>query len=97
MPNENECDDPSEADYDDTPTADKLNGPAIEPPWRCCPDPSVRGGRCYNCGTWIDDLCTVTPTEPPPGSWASVARIMAKDDDSGFDWDAWKDDCKNRD
>lgn len=21
----------------------------------CCRDPKVRGGRCVNCGTWIDD------------------------------------------
>ena len=35
--------------------------------------------------------------EPPPGSWAAVARMMAQDDDSGFDWDAWKDEMKERD
>ena len=34
---------------------------------------------------------------PPPGSWASVARMMAQGDDSGFDWDAWKDEMKERD
>ena len=33
-------------------------------------------------------------TLPPPGSWADVARLMAMDDDSGFDWDAWKDEMK---
>lgn len=32
---------------------------------------------------------------PPPGSWADVARIMAENDDSGFDWDAWKDQMKD--
>lgn len=32
---------------------------------------------------------------PPPGSWADVARIMAQGDDSGFDWDAWKDQMKD--
>src|SRR5271166_4590411 len=32
--------------------------------------------------------------EPPVGSWASVARMMAAGDDSGFDWDAWKDQMK---
>lgn len=34
---------------------------------------------------------------PPPGSWAAVARMMAAGDDSGFDWDAWKDEMKERD
>lgn len=38
--------------------------PSLEPPKkedrgvaiiRCCNDPQVRGGRCENCGTWIDD------------------------------------------
>lgn len=37
------------------------------------------------------------PREPPLGSWASIARIMAEGDDSGFDWDAWKDEMKERD
>lgn len=23
---------------------------------RCCPEPRVRGGRCINCGAWVDDL-----------------------------------------
>lgn len=23
--------------------------------WRCCADPEVRGGKCDNCGTWIQD------------------------------------------
>ncbi len=38
-----------------------------------------------------------TNNEPFPGSWAAVAREMAKNDDSGFDWDAWKDEMKERD
>jgi hypothetical protein len=33
--------------------------------------------------------------EPPVGSWAMVARMMAENDDSGFDWDAWKDEMKD--
>ena len=33
---------------------------------------------------------------PPPGSWAATARMMAQGDDSGFDWDAWKDEMKDR-
>ena len=32
--------------------------------------------------------------EPPAGTWASTARMMAKGDNSGFDWDAWKDQMK---
>ena len=32
--------------------------------------------------------------EPPAGSWASVARMMAAGDESGFDWDAWKEEMK---
>lgn len=35
------------------------------------------------------------PLLPPPGSWASVARFMAAEDDSGFDWDDWKDRMKD--
>jgi len=23
---------------------------------RCCADPHVRGGRCENCGEWIEDM-----------------------------------------
>jgi hypothetical protein len=50
---------------------------------------------------WVDaheaDAAEQAPTEPPAGSWAAVARIMAQDDDSGFDWDAWKDEMKERD
>ena len=34
---------------------------------------------------------------PPPGSWAATARMMAQNDDSGFDWDRWKDEMKERD
>jgi hypothetical protein len=38
---------------------------------------------------------------PPPGSWADVARIMASipsdPDEPPFDWDAWKDEMKDRD
>jgi hypothetical protein len=35
--------------------------------------------------------------QPPRGSWADVARMMAQGDDSGFDWDAWKDEMKETD
>lgn len=37
--------------------------------------------------------------EPPVGSWAAVARLMAQTagpEDDGFDWDAWKDEMKDR-
>ncbi len=34
---------------------------------------------------------------PKPGTWAHTARMMAAGDDSGFDWDAWKDEMKERD
>tara|TARA_B100000287_G_scaffold399642_1_gene418144 strand:- start:219 stop:878 length:660 start_codon:yes stop_codon:yes gene_type:complete len=36
-------------------------------------------------------------SKPPPGSWAATARMMAQNDDSGFDWDRWKDEMKERD
>lgn len=41
---------------------------------------------------------TATPLlrEPPFGSWAYVARIMA-DIEPDFDWDSWKDEMKERD
>ena len=35
-----------------------------------------------------------TTYEPPAGSWAATARMMAQNDDSGFDWDAWKNQMK---
>jgi hypothetical protein len=34
---------------------------------------------------------------PQPGTWAYTARMMAAGDDSGFDWDRWKDEMKERD
>lgn len=37
-------------------------------------------------------------TEPPAGTWAATARMMASCfPDDGFDWDAWKDAMKERD
>ena len=42
-----------------------------------------------------EELADPTPI-PMPGGWAATARMMAKDDDSGFDWDAWKDQMKDR-
>jgi hypothetical protein len=32
--------------------------------------------------------------QPAAGTWAATARMMAQCDDSGFDWDAWKDEMK---
>lgn len=33
-------------------------------PVRCCQEPSVRGGRCVNCGTWTeDDPCPVNQAD----------------------------------
>jgi hypothetical protein len=55
---------------------------------------------------WVFDMsfqvsCEVEPDErrgePPMGTWAATARLMAANDDSGFDWDAWKDQMKERD
>jgi hypothetical protein len=48
----------------------------------CQPDPDSLGS---------DDI------GPAPGTWAFTARLMAQGDDSGFDWDAWKDEMKERD
>lgn len=56
--------------------------------------------RAVGCSKDCECCCPPAkrlPTEPPPGSWAAVARMMAQDDDSGFDWDAWKDEMKERD
>ena len=41
-------------------------------------------------------ISPAAPSEPAPGSWAATARMMAKNDDSGFDWDRWKDEMKER-
>lgn len=35
-------------------------------------------------------------TQPLPGTWAFTARMMAQGDASGFDWDRWKDEMKER-
>jgi len=40
-------------------------------------------------------------TQPPPGSWADVARMMAcfptEEGEPPIDWDAWKDEMKETD
>ena len=33
--------------------------------------------------------------EPQPGTLAATARILASTDDSGYDWDSWKDQMKD--
>ena len=33
-------------------------------------------------------------SEPPAGSYAATARMMARGDNSGFDWDRWKEEMK---
>jgi hypothetical protein len=32
-----------------------LNSNPYAAPASCCAEPQVRGGRCVNCGTWIND------------------------------------------
>jgi hypothetical protein len=55
-------------------------------------------GACAECdgSGQVPEADTVI-LGPPPGSWADIARIMAEGDDSGFDWDAWKDEMKDQD
>lgn len=56
------------------------------------------GHECAFCGEFREDAerTTEIPETPVPasGSWADIARIMSAGDDSGFDWDAWKDEMK---
>ena len=33
---------------------------------------------------------------PQPGTWAHTAKLMSSMDDDGFDWDAWKDEMKDK-
>jgi len=47
--------------------------------------------------TMEEDLDSIDVSEPEQWTWADTARLMAKGDDSGFDWDAWKDEMKERD
>lgn len=51
----------------------------------------VDPNRC--CDRKEGDFCYIHDG-PPPGTWAFTARIMAEGDDSGFDWDRWKDEMK---
>jgi len=46
----------------------------------------------------IEETVLETTTGPEPGTWASIAFDMAmmSDDDDTFDWNAWKDDMKEK-
>ncbi len=44
-----------------------------------------------------DEFDDIDVSGPPPGTWAATARMMARGDDSGFDWDMWKEEMKMRD
>jgi hypothetical protein len=72
-----------------------FNGVGTNPEWVAV---------CTDCGAPLDKDGKPLPEhkpkpsmEPPAGSWAAVARMMAQGDDSGFDWDQWKDEMKERD
>ena len=41
-----------EADYKASLAADQITV-------RCCSEPTVRGGRCGNCGTWTEEVVCV--------------------------------------
>ena len=55
-------------------------------------------GKPVQSDVWYQNEApkTKVPKGPPPGSWAATARMMAQGDDSGFDWDRWKDEMKDR-
>lgn len=46
--------------------------------------------------TTREELELILPRGPEPGTWAATARMMAAGDTSGFNWDAWKEQMKNR-
>lgn len=75
----------------------KTSGGGTEPAWVA---------TCTDCGAPLGKneqgyyaLPEQAP-QPPPGSWAAVARLMAQtspvEDDPDF-WDRWKDEMKERD
>lgn len=76
----------------------KLSGGGSEPEWVAV---------CKDCGAPLGSnvggyyvLPEHEPALPPPGSWASVARLMAQTDPVDGDpdfWDRWKDEMKERD
>jgi hypothetical protein len=76
----------------------KLTGKGTEPEWvAVCVDCGAPLGQNEQGYYALPEHEPKPSHEPPPGSWAAVARIMAQGDDSGFDWDAWKDEMKERD
>ena len=61
------------------------------------PAQSSTDDQGFNWETGDQDVnpeAEVEVRQPAAGSWAETARIMAQGDDSGFDWDAWKDQQK---
>lgn len=64
---------------------------------RCNGTTPPGGGACDVCGT----VSRTSRREPPPGSWADVARFMAslptEEGEPPIDWDAWKDEMKETD
>ena len=51
----------------------------------------------YDSSDSNDEFDDIDISEPPPGTWAATARMLAQGDDSGFDWDMWKEEMKMRD
>lgn len=84
--------------YDDW----KADAPQGEEPSTSC-GPRCTG--CPDCSVTLDPCPPALPTDANPdvffgpllGTWAFTARIMAEGDDSGFDWDRWKDEMKEHD
>jgi len=65
---------------------------------RCNGTMPREGGPCDRCGTVVRP----STSQPSPGSWADVARMMASlsaedGGDDSVDWDAWKDEMKETD
>jgi hypothetical protein len=59
----------------------------------CMAGPCQKHDRAEPSLDWMDD-----PNAPAPGTYAFTARLMAScGPDDGFDWDAWKDEMKERD
>ena len=76
----------------------------FEQPWTCGHNDPIYKNRdmqeCAICGLLRGDPEYFIPAQPPAGTWASVARMMAAGDDPTdgmprFDWDAWKDQMKD--
>lgn len=58
----------------------------------CMAGPCQKHDRAEPDMSWMDE-----PNAPPVGTYAFTARLMASfGDDDGVDWDAWKDEMKER-